>query len=67
MNRRQFVQTTAAAAAAAATGDALGSGPASGKRPNILFVFGDQHRWCSMPGEPFDLKAAVGKISNEVS
>ena len=28
------------------------------RRPNLLFVFSDQHRACSMPGEPFNDAAA---------
>ena len=27
----------------------LSSGNDKGKRPNILFVFSDEHRWCSLP------------------
>ncbi len=28
------------------------------RRPNVLFVFSDQHRACSMPGEPYNDAAA---------
>lgn len=51
MNRREFVQSSVATAAALTAAPALAE-PAPAKRPNILFVFGDQHRWCSMPGHP---------------
>lgn len=30
----------------------------SARQPNVLFVFSDQHRACSMPGEPFNDAAA---------
>lgn len=30
----------------------------SARKPNVLFVFSDQHRACSMPGEPFNDAAA---------
>src|ERR1035437_2972061 len=64
IGRREFLKLGAAAGAAAALGPlglarALGqasqpegqaSRPAGGrKRPNILFVFSDEHRWCSLP------------------
>ena len=35
-----------------------GALPAQARRPNLLFVFSDQHRACSMPGEPFNDAAA---------
>ena len=41
--RRQFLRTASAAALAA-------QAPAQ-SRPNVLFIFSDQHRQCSMPGE----------------
>jgi arylsulfatase A-like enzyme len=45
-HRRQFLGTLAAAAGA-------GLLPAQARRrPNVLFIFSDQHRACSMPGEP---------------
>ncbi len=40
---------------------AAGASAASGQRsasPNVLFVFSDQHRACSMPGEPYNDVAA---------
>lgn len=32
----------------------LGLAAAQARRPNVLFVFSDQHRACSLPGEPFN-------------
>jgi len=53
MDRRQFVQTGVAAGFAAAVTPALAK-PSSRKRaPNVLYVFDDEHRFQSMPGEPF--------------
>lgn len=53
MPRRTLLKTGAAAAAGIALG-ALGVGcsdaaRAPRKRPNIVFVFSDEHRWCSLP------------------
>ena len=42
MNRREFVKSTAAASAAAAVPGANAAPPS--KRPNVLYVFSDQHR-----------------------
>jgi arylsulfatase A-like enzyme len=55
MNRRDFVQATAAVAAIAATGV---RGASARRRPNLLYVFSDQHRAASLPGEPFNQAAA---------
>ena len=41
--RRTFLASAGAAAAAARPG-----------KPNLLYVFSDEHRACSMPGEPFN-------------
>jgi arylsulfatase A-like enzyme len=53
MQRRDFLKFGAAATAAASPlGCALASGTSSakgGKRPNIVYVFSDEHRWQSMP------------------
>jgi arylsulfatase A-like enzyme len=46
--RRQFLKTAAAGALAAH------SAAQSRRKPNVLFIFSDQHRACSMPGEPFN-------------
>jgi len=50
VDRRDFLKIGAAAAAAAAI-DPLGAAAVStpAKRPNIIFVFSDEHRWCSLP------------------
>jgi arylsulfatase A-like enzyme len=44
--RRSFHATVAAATAAQAQ--------IPRRRPNVLYIFSDQHRACSMPGEPFN-------------
>ena len=52
MNRREFVRNTVAASVATSivpAAEALAPPPA---RPNVLYVFSDQHRDCSMPGKP---------------
>ena len=58
MNRREFLYKTAAAAVGAATyGHAeAATDQDKGKRrqPNVLYVFSDQHRAVSLPGEPFN-------------
>ncbi|RKX29651.1 MAG: hypothetical protein DRP71_16080 [Verrucomicrobia bacterium] len=51
IHRREFLKTSATAVAMAGT---VGLGQAKdliapGKRPNIVFVFSDEHRWCSLP------------------
>ena len=54
MNRRDFIKRTAAVSIAGAS--ALRASAASAKpskRPNVLYVFSDQHRAHSLPGEPF--------------
>ncbi len=45
--RREVLQGLAIASAARPLA-------AQGRRPNLLFVFSDQHRACSMPGEPYN-------------
>ena len=49
VNRRQFTQTLAGSALGHATLRAQSSA-----KPNVLFIFSDQHRACSMPGEEFN-------------
>ena len=57
ISRRELLKIGAGAVAATALGTALGAiglrralGQTSRpKRPNILFVFSDEHRWCSLP------------------
>jgi arylsulfatase A-like enzyme len=52
MNRRDFVKNAAAASAAAVIPlSAAASGSSSAKRPNVLYVFSDQHRAASLPDE----------------
>ncbi|MEO6923179.1 MAG: sulfatase-like hydrolase/transferase, partial [Bryocella sp.] len=50
MDRREFVKTSLAASLA--TGIASNAQTPK-SRPNVLFVFSDQHRAVSLPGEPF--------------
>jgi arylsulfatase A-like enzyme len=52
MDRRQFIQTGVAAAVAVAS-PAIAEPPRSRRRPNVLYVFDDEHRYQSMPGEPY--------------
>jgi arylsulfatase A-like enzyme len=47
--RREFTKTLGAAAFAAG---ALAAQQV--RRPNVLYIFSDQHRACSMPGEPYN-------------
>ena len=57
MNRREFVKAGIAASSVVASGiEAQEKRPV--KRPNVLYVFGDQHRAVSLPGEPFSQVAA---------
>ena len=53
MDRRQFVQTGVAASLAAAVPPALAKPGPRKRAPNVLYVFDDEHRFQSMPGEPF--------------
>jgi arylsulfatase A-like enzyme len=62
MDRRQFVQTGVAASFVAAAPSALAK-PTSHKRaPNVLYVFDDEHRFQSMPREPFSDPVAAPNI-----
>jgi arylsulfatase A-like enzyme len=59
MNRRDFLKTAAAASATATLPlPAAASGKPSGMRPNVLYVFSDQHRAASLPGEAFSRAVA---------
>jgi arylsulfatase A-like enzyme len=53
MKRRDFLRWGAAGAAAAALGPlgqaGVAGAPKGTQRPNIIFAFSDEHRWCSMP------------------
>jgi arylsulfatase A-like enzyme len=51
MNRRQFVQGSVAAGLASNL-HAQAVAKAPRKRPNILYIFDDEHRAVSLPGEP---------------
>lgn len=52
MNRRDFLRTGAVGALA---GTAIpGCAAAPKRRPNLLYVFSDQHRAVSLPGEPYN-------------
>jgi arylsulfatase A-like enzyme len=50
MNRRQFAKTLAAPLLA---NNLAASQFTTKRRPNLLYVFSDQHRACSLPGEPY--------------
>jgi arylsulfatase A-like enzyme len=55
MNRREFVKRgTAVSTAAALPLSAKASGSAPARQPNVLYVFSDQHRALSLPGEAFN-------------
>ena len=56
MDRRTFVKTGVGASLGVAVRDA--SAAPKRKHPNILYVFADQHRAVSLPGEPFSHVAA---------
>ncbi len=53
MNRRDFLKTSAAASLAAAIDTNAEQRPTRAK-PNILYVFSDQHRAVSLPGEAYN-------------
>ena len=58
MNRREFLKRSAAASTAAAlprsaAAFAKTSAKQPNVQPNVLYVFSDQHRACSLPGEAF--------------
>ena len=44
-----------------------GASPAPGARPNLLFVFSDEHRACSLSGEPYcDVQTThLGRLARE--
>ena len=56
MNRREFISSGVAASVAWRLAEAKGKRPI--KRPNVLYIFDDQHRAVSLPGEPFAAVAA---------
>ncbi len=54
ISRRDFLRMTATGAASAALGslgaESLAAGiDKPGRKPNIVYVFSDEHRWCSLP------------------
>lgn len=53
MNRREFLKT-GAAAAVTTTASLEARAAIKRKRPNVLFVFSDQHRASALPGEPYN-------------
>ena len=57
MDRRTFVQTTGAAVLASGLDTTVQAAPPR-RRPNLLYVFSDQHRAASLPGEPYNQAAA---------
>ena len=63
VNRRQFLQTTAAAAAAAPFMACRGSQ----RKPNVVFVLSDDLRWdaMSVAGHPFLKTPNIDRIANE--
>jgi arylsulfatase A-like enzyme len=55
MNRREFVRDSLAVSIAAGLAPVSGKGKVpKSKKPNVLFVFSDEHRACSLPGEAFN-------------
>ena len=61
MNRREFVKSSAAATLAAGLAvqaQAKSKAKRKVEKPNVLYVFSDQHRAASLPGEPFNQAAA---------
>ena len=52
MNRRVFVRRTVALSVAAKLSHVT-EAEVPAPRRNLLYVFGDQHRACSMPGKPY--------------
>ena len=68
MNRREFVKRGAAVSAVAAMPfPAKAFGKPSSKRPNVLYVFSDQHRAVSLPGEALNqaLAPALDRFRRE--
>jgi arylsulfatase A-like enzyme len=51
MNRRQFVRSGIALGMVAAA-EPVAAAAAPSRRPNVLYVFDDEHRFQSLPGEP---------------
>ncbi|MCX7012061.1 MAG: sulfatase-like hydrolase/transferase [Candidatus Sumerlaeota bacterium] len=49
MNRRAFLKKAAVSAAAFAFFNRLSRAETASEKPNVIYVFSDTHRWCSMP------------------
>lgn len=62
MDRRQFIQTTLATGIAASTAPSMVAETKPAKRPNVLYVFDDEHRFHSLPGEPNSLSIDAPNI-----
>jgi hypothetical protein len=58
MDPRQFIQTGVAAGVMAAKPGFTGT-IRPGKRPNVLYMFDDEHRFQSMPGEPYSSSCSL--------
>lgn len=55
MNRREFCKQGVAMSVAAGLNPLLGEAEAAAsKRPNVLYIFSDEHRACSLPGETYN-------------
>lgn len=54
MDRRNFLKTSAAAAVATKARLGVAKTKKKTRKPNVLYVFSDQHRALSLPGEPFN-------------
>jgi arylsulfatase A-like enzyme len=52
MNRREFVKNSVALSLATQFTPSMEAATPR-KRPNVLYVFSDEHRACSLPGEPY--------------
>ncbi len=53
MDRREFVQKGIALSAAIAVQGKARAKTRLKKKPNLLYIFSDEHRACSLPGQPF--------------
>lgn len=54
MNRREFLKQSAAASLIATASHAASADPPVSKKLNVLYIFSDQHRAQSLPGEPLN-------------
>jgi hypothetical protein len=58
MNRREFLKQSAAASLIATASHSASPEPPVSKKLNVLYIFSDQHRAQSLPGEPLNLAEA---------